>query len=41
MRNPAPFVACCAVVAVRIAPMNADHGRISPSLDTVCIRSGS
>ena len=30
MRRPAPLVACCSVRAVRMAPMNADHGKISP-----------
>ncbi len=41
MRMPAPASGCCAVTAARIAPRNADHGRMSPRFVSVCARSGS
>ena len=41
MRNPLPLTAECAIAIVRMAPMKADHGRISPARVSVCMRSGS
>ena len=37
----APLSGACAVSAARMAPRNADHGRISPTLVSVWERSGS